>query len=316
MTVTRTLRYLAAAGVAAVAAAGVVGAASVAGAAGPGRPVAYTGGCPTVKHTDLAGVTYTAGGKAALDVDGLVFTTTVVADAVQWKSTLGEPVDMDKVNAMSYRTRKLPFSDTEDTGNAAALPAYRVFLTGTEINDSATLVYEPYYQPGVGNPPMATTQTWNVLAGKFWSSKTIGGITAEPGGSYAGNKTWAEIVAANPSAKVVAFAVGQGTYNVKTKARVNNVVFSSKKKCVEHTWTTPPAPTGTGTGTGSPTATATATATGTATVAPPPPGGGSNGGLPVTGVNVGVAVAVGLGLLGVGAVVVFVSRRRRVRFAS
>jgi hypothetical protein len=296
------------------------GAATSAGAATKGRPtpMAYTGGCKQVVHNDLSGITYTAGGKASLQIpqedvpQGLYFETTVDADAVQWKTTV-EAVPMGQVDAMSYRTRKFPVAG----GNEAALPAYRVFLTGTEINDSATLIFEPYYQI-VGNPPVDTTQTWNVLAGKFWSNKTIGGITAEAGGSYAGNKTWAEIKAANPSAKVIAVAVGQGTYNAKTLTRVNNVIFDSKKSCNEHVWVkgTANPSSGSPSQSASKSASASATSSSGTTTPPPPSQGGSGGSLPVTGVNAGLAAGLAAVVIATGAGLVWMARRRRVRFVS
>lgn len=279
-------------------------------------PATYTGGgCPEVVHTSTADVTKTAGGKASIDpAGGLVFETTVVEDAVSWKHTLAGPVPMGAVDKMRYTTRKLDNGAT----NAAALPAYRVFLVDTNgANSATTLVYEPYYQI-VGNPALNVTETWDVKAGKFWSTKTIAGITAEPGGSYAGNKTWAEIKTANPNAKVVAFSVGQGTYNAGTKARVNHVIFGAGHKCADHIWkpgsSASPSASASASASASPSASASSSSS-----AGGGNGGGNNAGgsLPVTGAKAAVVATVGvlIVLAGVGLVVASV-RRKRVRFTT
>jgi hypothetical protein len=273
--------------------------------AGPATGTVDKYKCPEVVHTSTADVTITAGGKATIDPDGgMIFETAVNADAVNWKKTLSPHVPMAAVARMSYQTRKFPV----EGGNVAALPAYRIYLTGTDgPSSSTTLVYEPYYQDGVGNPAVNVTRTWDVKAGKFWATQTIAGIVAEPGGSYAGNKTWAQIRAANPHAKVTGFAVGQGTYNHGTKARVNHVIFDGLRKCADHVWCKPEA---TPTSTPTPTPTVTGTAVG---------GGGNGGGkpgLPVTGPVAAGAGAVGVVLLVAGAAFMLLTRRRRVRFTA
>lgn len=256
---------------------------------------------PLVHGTD--GITVTAGGKYSFDpAGGLILETTVVEDAVHWKGNLTAPVKMDDVKVMRYSTRKLD----DGTGNAAALPAYRVFITDANggpgnPGNTTTLVYEPYYNI-TGNPALNTTQTWDVLAGKFWATKSIGGITAEPGGSYAGNRTWSQIKAANPNAQVVAIGIGQGTYNKGTKAWTNHAFFGTYKACTDHVWVKPkPSP--------SPSLTVTATPT-----VPPANGGGS---LPITGISAPTMIATGglLTLLGVG-LVWMVRRRKRLEFTA
>ncbi len=331
MKLTNTVRLFAG-GV--LAGAAVFVAAGAALATAPATNPGHQGPCPGVVHTSAtADIAKTAGGKATLDPDGgLVLETTVNADAVAWQWVPPAPVPIGAVTKLAYTTRKL------DNGsvNAAALPAYRVVLADTNgPNSGATLVFEPYYQIS-GNPPVNTTQTWDVLAGKFWSSKTIGGITAEAGGSYAGNKTWAQIKAANPNAKVVAISVGQGTYNAGTKARVNHVIFAGAGKCVEHTWELPKmSPSGsvkpsvsvspsssvkpsTSTSTspsGSVKPSVSVSPSGSVVpVVPANPGGG--GTLPVTGAKVAGLIGIGLGMAAAGVGLFVIARRRRTRFVA
>lgn len=265
--------------------------------------------CQDVWHTNTDGITLTAGGKADLTPDGVVLTTTVNADKVGWKYDLGK-VAMKDITKLSYVTRKLD----DGSINAAALPAYHVYLTDTSgPNSDTTLVFEPYYQIS-GNPPVNTTQTWDVLAGKFWASKTVGGIMAEPGGSYAGNRTWAQIKSANPYAKVVAIGFGQGTYNAGTKGLLNHVQVATKEKCVDHIWKKKHDNDTTATATATATTTATATATATATTVPVDDGKPR---LPQTGAPVGILVAGGTGLTAAGAgLLLLVARRRRGEFVA
>lgn len=258
--------------------------------------------CVEVVHTSTKDIVLTGGATAVIaDSGGVVFTTPAVESKVHWQTTVSPKVPMKAVTAMRYTTRKLDDGKT----NAAALPAYRIWLTGTSgPNEDTVLVFEPYYQLP-GNPALNTTQTWDVLAGKFWATKSVGGITAEAGGSYAGNRTWAQIKAANPHAKVVAYGVGQGTYNAGTEAKVNHVVFAGGGKCAEHVWCKPAA-----------TPTPTPTVTATSTTVPGGNAGGDKPGLPVTGVSVPVLVGGAAVLLVAGAAFLVLTRRRRVRFTA
>jgi hypothetical protein len=166
------------------------------------------------------------------DMDGgVIVETKVNDDSLQWKKTFASPLPLPGMY-FSYRTKKLDDGLT----NAAALPAYRIFLTGTDgPNSSTTLVFEPYYQIS-GNPALGMYVTWTIDANsKFWVTKTIAGITAEGGGSYAGNKTLAQIMVANPAAKIAAIAIGQGTYNAGTRAWVGAVRIG----CARYVWRQP-----------------------------------------------------------------------------
>lgn len=247
------------------------------------------------------------------DMDGgLLVQTLVNEDSVNWKKTFTPEIKLlpSMASWFSYRTKKFAVAG----GNAAALPAYRIYLTGTDgPNSSTALVYEPYYQTGNaglgadGNPKLDTFVTWNVGAGKFWATKSIAGLTAEPGGSYAGNKTLDQILVANPSAKIAAIGIGQGTYNAGTRAWVGAVRFG----CATYAWKQPVA---------SPSVSASASASVSASASPVVSVSTTPASLPLTGGrgNAGATLGlIGLGALSLGTLLFLLARqRRRTKFVA
>lgn len=284
--------------------------------------------CVPRLHNNTDGVTLIAGGKASATAGGLLMETTVNDDAVVWKRTLPVAMPLGLVGDLSYRTRKLD----NGTINAAALPAYRLYLEGTDgPNETTTLVYEPYWQPdGTShNVALNTTVTWDVDAGKWWSTKAIQDQAAGSGGPPF--KTLAEVVAKNPNARVVAYGVGQGTYNPGTKATANEVKFAGKALCEVHTWVAAPPssasssattsasasskpPTSSTSSSKPPSGSVSASASGSSTPTTLPTlGGGGTGGLPKTGVPVASIAVGGAGavLMGVGVLWLLWIRRNR-----
>lgn len=279
-------------------------------------PGGATGRCDVVTHTNDDGVTLTGTASIELVASGVVARTPDNPAKVKWAKTLAAPVKMSAVTALSYQTHKLDGTGDIPAGNDAALPAYHVVLDVDDDGDpDATLVFEPYYQI-VGNPARGETKTWNVLDGKFWTSAAIPGLPAEGGGSYAGNKTWAEILSANPEARVVGFGWGQGTYNAGTVARINHVKFAGKGVCQVHDWkkgvepsqSVSPSPSV------SPSVSVSASASPSASESTGPGGvgGGDEPSLPVTGAPTAVLISGALALLTVGALLFLVTRKRRI----
>lgn len=289
------------------------------------QPVQATGRCPVVTHLNDDGVTLTGTASIELVAAGVVVSTPDNPAKAKWTKTLATPVKMSAVTALAYQTHKLDGTGDIPAGNDAALPAYHVVLDVDDDGDAdATLVFEPYYQI-VGNPARGMTQTWNVLEGKFWTSTSIPGLPAEGGGSYAGNKTWADISTANPEARVVGFGWGQGTYNAGTVARLNHVKFAGKGVCQVHDWKQGPAETPSQSASASPSVSPSASASASPTVSAstsqtPAPGvaGGDEPSLPVTGASLPVLLVGGGVLIATGAVALLVAahRRRRVTFSA
>lgn len=296
--------------------------------------------CTTYTHDTLTAWTIEGGATVELLDKGVKIVTPETPSRAGFTVLVDVPAK--SLKSASYQTFKY------DNVAPAALPAYRITL---DVDDDGTadgtIVYEPYYQI-VGNPAQNTAATWQVLDGKFWtSSDKIAGMVKEGGGSYAGNKTWTEILAANPEAQVLAYGIGQGTYNAGASARVNEVRFAAHSTCVVQSWAKPPVkPTSSPTGsptvsptgsptkspttgpTGSPTGSPTASPTGSpsATGSPTPskstskspvvvvPANNSEG-LPNTGSPVKLFAVAGLLLAAAGAVLVFM-RRRKTRFEA
>lgn len=286
------------------------------GLAGP----ATAADCQTTTYWNTDGVTLAAGATAVVTNDGLVLTTPVREDhaaKATFKVTLATPVALADVKKLSYKTRK---TDADVEGNNdAAIASYDLYLSIE--GKLTTLIYEPYYQI-VGNPARNTTQVWNVDEGKFWASNpaAVEGLPpiAGGGGSYAGNKTVAQILADNPQAKVLGYGSHQGTSNDGTISRINDLKFSTKSSCMTHVWDASKKPSPSpSSSSASPSPSSSATPAATLTATHPVPGASS---LPVTGTPVSSATWFGTSLVGIGGALVtvlyWVSRRRRVHFTA
>lgn len=247
--------------------------------------------------------------SAVADMDGgLILETKVVEDSVNWKHTFSVGLPLPGVQ-MSYRTKKLDDGLT----NAAALPAYRLYMTNMDgANATTTLVFEPYYQIS-GNPALNTIVTWDVDAGKFWSTKDVAGITAEAGGSYAGNKTLAQIMVANPSARIAAIGIGQGTYNAGTRAWVNTV----RAGCATYVWkpvVASPSASASASKSASPSVSVSVGSSSGAVIPPVDTVGNS---LPLTGTPIWRIVGLAFIFLSFGGGLIYFSRKRKgVRFQA
>lgn len=201
-----------------------------------GTPASGTGNktCPGVTHRDTTGWTAAGAATATLHTGkGIVLKTTASNDDKLTWTAPAVKTGLKQTGPLSYQTE----TQTGHT-SAAALPSY--FLS-VDVNDDGTadtkLIFEPYYQV-TGNPSGATTN-WDVDGGKFWSNSGpdkpfMSGwpLNEKAGGSYAGNKTLAEIAVLWPAGKVLGYGINLGTYNPGVVARVNDVRFG----CVKHEW--------------------------------------------------------------------------------
>jgi hypothetical protein len=111
---------------------------------------------------------------------------------------------LSSITELSYATKK-------NSGPATAAASFQlgIDLDGdlTTITDRTTLVYEPYWNGTV----TSDWQTWDVNAGQFWSSRTVGDLVNGVGGPpfY----TLSTIVANHPNARVTVTGVNVGSWN-------------------------------------------------------------------------------------------------------
>lgn len=129
---------------------------------------------------------------------------------------------LSDVTELSYYTKQ------NSASFSAGLPSFQLAIdTDGTIGDGlgfTTLVYEPYNNFGNAAVQNNTWQQWDVDAGTFWSSRSVGGLTAGAGGPpfY----SIQQVLALNPNAVVVAFGVNIGTFNPIYDVETDGVVFN------------------------------------------------------------------------------------------
>lgn len=124
--------------------------------------------------------------------------------------------DVDAIAYSTYRT----------AGNLQQVTALNMQIdyNGADPGGFATLVFEPVYNTDQGAVVSGQWQTWNAFAtGVWWSTQPINGQCA--GATAACDKTWAEIVANNPDATILAFGVNQGSGNDGLIASVDKLTI-------------------------------------------------------------------------------------------
>jgi len=135
-----------------------------------------------------------------------------------------ENLRLDEVTEISYQAKQVAFSNA--AGNAG-------FILGVDLNNDGTidtsLIYEPYWQPdGIGDPaPVVfnTWQTWDVDSGLFWSTQSVGGLTAAPGGPPAYTLSDVLAIPGNENAVIRRVGVNLGTFNPGYTILVDAVVI-------------------------------------------------------------------------------------------
>jgi LPXTG-motif cell wall-anchored protein len=219
-------------------------------------PAAATGGGGAVCTTSTAYNTPTppwelkAGATATATPTGVsIATPGPTQDAkAKWAVTLAEPLPLWQLEHLTYTTKK---TDTAGDGvNDSAVAAYHLAVRDSK-GTAGTLVFEPYYNLGLvagadsdknGQPDRGEAHTWPAEDGKWWTSTTMAGITAEGGGSYAGNKTLKDLLKADKGYVILGYGLGQGTDNRGTTTLVQDVKFEHYKLCTTHRWDSTKAP--------------------------------------------------------------------------
>ena len=193
-------------------------------------------------------------GSGALSLVTGASTASPSQDKAQYMHTTNTP--LNDVSTLSYYTKQISASFE------AGLPSYQlptclygVTSTGcvpspnTNGKSFTTFVYEPYVNEGNAAVQHNVWQKWNVSAGKFWSTRTEGILTASQG-TYTYDLN--QLKAGFPNAVVVGFGVNVGSnnpnYNTETDAFVfNDVTYdfepnltfpTNKDQCKKDGWKT------------------------------------------------------------------------------
>lgn len=180
--------------------------------------------------------------------DGALKLTTDETNAAKAQLLTETDTPLKDVNALSYATKQNTASSPQ------GLPSYQLTITDLEDWDETgitytNLVYEPYWNLDPEDPDAnsnvlpGTWQTWNVLDGLFWSSKSAGGLEAGAGGPPLYSINY--VLLLNPNARVISFGVNIGSYNPSYDVdvdmlRFNNVFYDFEPLSSTST-TTPPA---------------------------------------------------------------------------
>jgi hypothetical protein len=125
------------------------------------------------------------------------------------------------VDAIGYSTYRVAGSLQQD----AALNL-EVDYNGPDVAGGfTTLVFEPVYNPAQGPVVSGQWQTWDADgSGIWWSTRPINGQCA--GATSSCDRTWDEIVAANPDATILGgVGVNQGSGNPALTTNVDAFTF-------------------------------------------------------------------------------------------
>jgi hypothetical protein len=143
---------------------------------------------------------------------------------------LATPLDNDKAYLFNYDHQGTPLSDitaisyrtyrTSGSAEQVAALNIEVDVNGAADGGYTVLVFEPVYNTVQGTVQNGVWQRWDAFRGgqaTWWSSRAIPGVCAF--GCYV---SWADIVAANPSAVIVGgFGVNQGGGNPTLNSAVD-----------------------------------------------------------------------------------------------
>ena len=218
-----------------------------------------TQGWSTADTRSNGTVSFVADNTAPLGLGALsLITGTSTVSPSQDKAQFTHPANvlLSSVTSLGYFTKQISASFE------AGLPSYqlRTCLYGitasvctpspnTSGHSIATFVYEPYVNEGNAAVQNNVWQHWDVSAGKFWSTRTEGILTASQG-TYTYNLS--QLKVGFPNAVVIGFGVNIGSnnpnYNTETDAFVfNNTTYdfepdltfpTNKDQCKKDAWKT------------------------------------------------------------------------------
>ncbi len=180
-------------------------------------PAAFAAGVVTVTQNHLRGWTVDsrAGGSGQFVTDASapggsalqLVTPNDNASAIEYDHSIGTA--LNDVTNVSYMTKTIEG------------PVYASASLALYVKDAAGAthyyVYEPYWQNGPTEIAHDVWQTWDVMAGTFWSSDAPGGPPAH---------SWASILADNPGGTLDSIGVFMGTYNPGWTVNVDSVTVN------------------------------------------------------------------------------------------
>lgn len=160
--------------------------------------------------------------------DGALRLTTTSDNNSRANISLPVSKNLSAVDTMSMYTKQVASAYPEINAS------YRISIDAdgdlSTITDKATLIFEPYWQNGLGDAAPVITNTWqnwDVEIGKAWASisggNTVPGLVNGGGGPPL--YTITEILASNPNALVTTVAIGLGSYNPSSDILIDNFVF-------------------------------------------------------------------------------------------
>jgi hypothetical protein len=151
---------------------------------------------------------------------GALQLTTDATTAAKAQYLHAASVTLGGVTELSYYTKQV-------SGPLTADPSYQlaVDLNGSAPGGFTNLVYEPYWN---GTVTPGAWQSWDVDAGRFWSSGTFsdGACAVVNGAGGAPFYTLAQVKVMCPNAVVVGFGVNVGTYNPSYNVETDLVDFN------------------------------------------------------------------------------------------
>ncbi|HRN90183.1 MAG TPA: Ig-like domain-containing protein [Candidatus Saccharibacteria bacterium] len=130
-------------------------------------------------------------------------------------------VPLSGINNLSYSTKQL----VGPVGSANPSYYLGIDADGSGTNDFYVL-YETYWN-GANIANQWQTWTINNNTGKFWSTKPVGTLGSNQGGSNDKNFTLNDLKTAYPNAKVFEYGLNMGTYNPDWKSLVDDLSFNS-----------------------------------------------------------------------------------------
>lgn len=137
---------------------------------------------------------------------------------------LSTPYESDKVQVKSLQAAGVPLStlatqigyatyrSSTSTATSLQVPSINVEadMNGAADGGYTTLVYEPYYTVGTAGILQDVWQTWDAAQGRWWTTRATAPFTGTGG---ADTRLWSDVLAANPDAVVLSYAINQGSGN-------------------------------------------------------------------------------------------------------